>query len=194
MQWKNSSMMTFCIIMSVLYVISTQFFDFNYVSTVVATVVAGFGIFGVWIQLKKETDIKEAEFLMNFNFTFITTEKFVRMEKRLEHARKSGEPMTFTDEERQELIDYLVYLESFAPLVLKKMVRLEVIDDLFGYRFFIAVNNKDVQELELCPEAQYYRGCFKLYQEWKAYRLENNLDIPMDETGLDKWADFGRYI
>ena len=37
------------------------------------------------------------------------------------------------------------------------------VDDLFSYRFFLAMNNKEVQEFELGPEAEYYRGCFKLY-------------------------------
>lgn len=194
MKAKTTSILLLLSILIAAYVISTTQFDYDYISTVVATIVAGLGIFGVWIQLKRDANIKEAEFLMNFNFTFITTDKLVAMEQKLERCRTKGETLTLEGEERQQLIDYLVYLESFAPLVLNKMVRLDVIDDLFGYRYFIAVNNKQVQELELCPEAQYYRGCFKLYQAWKEYRKRCGLPIPMEETALDRTQEYKQYV
>ena len=79
MKRKTTGILLLTTILIAAYVVSTCFFDYSYISTVVATVVAGLGIFGVCIQLKKEADITEAEFLMNFNFTFITTEKFVAL-------------------------------------------------------------------------------------------------------------------
>jgi len=175
------------------YVICACCWDYQYISTIVATVVAAMGILGVCIQLKKDADIKEAEFLTDYNFVFLTTEKFVRMEKRLELSRKTGQSINFTEEDRQDLIDYLVYLESFAPLVLNKMVRLSIVDDLFGYRYFLAVNNREVQDFELCQEAEYYRGCFKLYSVWKEYRKKHDLIIPLEETSLDDWEHFEKY-
>lgn len=85
------------------------------------------------------------------------------------------------------MIDYLVYLESLAPLIINRIVRLNVIDDLFGYRYFIAVNNREVQDMELITkeDAPFYCGCYKLYPIWKEYRLNKCLPIPMEETGLD---------
>lgn len=190
---KTTSVLLLMVILIAGYVASTLYFDYTYVSTVVATVVAAMGIFGVWIQLKKEASIKEAEFLMNFNFTFITTEKLVSMEQKLERCMKQGEKLDLEGENRQQLIDYLVYLESIAPLVLNKMIRLEVIDDLFGYRFFIAVNNEQVQEEELCKDAEYYRGCFKLYKVWSAYREKNGLEIPLKDSALAKSDVYKQY-
>ena len=193
MRRKTTLILLIMVISISVYVVCTSVWDYEYVSTVVATIVATMGIFGVWVQLKKETSIKEAEFLMNYNFTFITTEKFVRIENRLERWRTHQEPLNLKDEERQDIIDYLVYLESFAPLVLNDMVRLDVIDNLFGYRYFIAVNNPEIQQFELFPEADYYRGCFELYPVWKKYRIENSLPIPLKESGLDRWKDFDKF-
>lgn len=193
MRRKTPTLLLIATILISAYIVSTCYFDYSYISTVVATIVAALGIFGVCIQLKKEADITEAEFLMNFNFTFLTTEKFVAMERALEAARKANEPLVVTEENRQDLIDYLVYLESFAPLVLNKMVRLDVVDDLFSYRYFIAVNNEGVQKAELIPEGAYYRGCYSLYRVWKKYRKKKGLDIPMDETALDKVEVFEKY-
>lgn len=191
---KTITILLLMVIFIAIYVVSTLVWDYTYVSTMVATIVATMGIFGVWIQLRKEASIKEAEFLMNFNFTFITTEKFVRMEHRLERCRINNETLRLTEADRQDVVDYLVYLESLAPLVLNKMVRLDVIDDLFGYRFFIAVNNKEIQEFELCPEAQFYRGCYKLYKIWKEYRIRKKLIIPMELNSLDYWTNFDDYV
>lgn len=176
------------VILLAVYVACALTWDYDMVSTIVATAIAAMGIFGVWFQLRKEATIKEAEFLMNFNFAFITNEKFVGIEHLLEKAFQAKKPLVLPEEKRQDLIDYLVYLESLAPLVLNKMVRLNVIDDLFGYRYFIAVNNPGVQEMELCkPEyAPFYRGCYRLYDKWKTYRLKNGLDIPLEETQLDQ--------
>lgn len=193
MKRKTTGVLLAATILIAAYVVSTCFFDYSYISTVVATVVAGLGIFGVCIQLKKEADITEAEFLMNFNFTFITTEKFVALERKLEDARKKNQPLEVTEENRQDLIDYLVYLESFAPLVLNKMVRLDIVDNLFGYRYFIAVNNPGVQKSELLPEGTYYRGCYLLYRAWKKYREDHGLEIPLKDHSLDQCPEFELY-
>jgi len=158
MKAKTTSMLLLLSILIAAYVISTTQFDYDYISTVVATIVAGLGIFGVWIQLKRDANIKEAEFLINFNFTFITTDKLVAMEQKLERCRTKGETLTLEGEERQQLIDYLVYLESLAPLVINRMVHLEIVDNLFSYRYFVAVNNPEIQAFELFPEAEFYRG------------------------------------
>lgn len=86
-------------------------------------------------------------------------------------------------EDYQKLINYLVYLESFVPLILHKQVKLEEVNDLFGYRYFIAVNNPVMQKNELLREQKYYQGCIKAYHKWKNHRLD---DIPMKEYDLEK--------
>lgn len=86
-------------------------------------------------------------------------------------------------EDYQKLINYLVYLESFVPLIIHKQIRLEEVDDLFGYRYFIAVNNPVMQKNELLREQKYYQGCIKEYGEWKGHRSG---DIPMKEYDLEE--------
>ena len=175
------------------YIAALFFIDYDPVSTVASTLVSGLGLIGVCLQLKKDSDIKEAEFLMQYNFSFLTTDKFVKMERRLEDDMTLRAPLVLTADDRQDLVDYLVYLESLAPLILNKQVRLDVIDDLFGYRYFIAVNNPIVQKLELCPGAEYYRGCFRVYQLWSKYRRRHGIVIPREEDALSEWSGFSKY-
>ena len=54
------------------------------------------------------------------------------------------------------------------------------------YRFYLAMNNKEIQEKELCAEYQYYKGCFKLYEEWTKYRKEHRLEILLENNALDQ--------
>ena len=194
---KNHVLLIFMLLVILLavYVAGSLAWDYEKLSTIIATIIAALGIFGVWYELRKDATTKEAEFLMNFNFAFITTDKFVAIEHMLEDTYKNGVTLVLPEEKRQDLIDYLVYLESLAPLVLNKMVRLSVIDDLFGYRYFIAVNNETVQNEELCTNknAPFYCGCYRLYEEWKAYRCKNGLTIPLEKTGLDHHKQYDEF-
>ena len=61
----------------------------------------------------------------------------------------------------QDLVNYLVHLEGVAALVNNGVLRISAINDLMAYRFFIAVNNPVVQELELKPFKEYYKGIYK---------------------------------
>lgn len=179
------------------------------------------GVVLVVVTLRKDKKIKQAEFIMNYNFHFISSEPLIEMERKFENcyqiyrqeafdyknspvdmqlkvhkkllhkmkrivgfapvSNKLPVPVT---RKYQKLINYLVYLESFAPLVLTEQVALEDIDDTFGYRYFIAMNNPIVQTYELLPEADYYCGCLKLYQKWFDYRKQNGKTIPMEWYSL----------
>ena len=84
-------------------------------------------------------------------------------------------------EKYQKIINYLVYLESFVPLLQRKQIGYEEIDDLFGYRYFIAVNNPILQQNELLKYPKYYKGCINAYDAWKSFRED---DIPMAHFDL----------
>jgi len=108
------------------------------------------------------------------------------VEKRAAEMDPLGAPGT---KGRQHLINYLVYLEGLAAVIYNGSMDLSTIDSLFGYRFFIAVNNDLVQEQELVPYAIHYQGIYWLYDTWVKYRvfLEYVLMIQQrsDETAGD---------
>lgn len=84
------------------------------------------------------------------------------------------------NKKHQDLVNYLVHLEGVAALVNNGVLRISAINDLMAYRFFIAVNNPVVQELELKPFKEYYKGIYKLYPEW-AKKLKS---VPLGENEL----------
>ncbi len=122
--------------------------------------------------MKRSKDMEEATFIMEMNNNFISNDKQTRIEHELEkyyaqtlNVKDNPElnlDLDIESKDRQQLVNYLVYMEGLAALVEKGVLRLGVIDDLFAYRFFIAVNNPIVQKTELLPYANYYQVCFKL--------------------------------
>ena len=140
------------------------------------------------LKLSEETErhqdsIEEASFILEYNKSFIQDANMTNVEHLLENqAFYDDKPkMIITSENRQQFVNYLVYLEGLAPLILLNILSLQHIDDLMAYRFFLAVDNVEVQENQLIPYAEYYRGCYKLYKVWKAYREDNELSFPVSD-------------
>lgn len=104
----------------------------------------------------------------------------------------NAEPL-INDKNRQRFINYLAYLEGLAPLIFRDILKLEHIDDLMAYRFFLALNNTELQEDQLFRYPEYYHGCFKLYAIWKSYRTKGGHINPLPEYSLDFWPEFETY-
>lgn len=169
----------------------------------IGQVVAGaVGAIMIIVQLARESDVRkeqasiqEAQFLMDYNQAFIQDANMTNVEYQLETSMKSGyKEEIITDENKQLFINYLVYLEGLAPLILNNVLQLDHIDNLMAYRFFLAINNKEVQEKELMIFPDFYRGCFKLYGVWKKYRKERGYMILQEKQSLDRWLEYEQYI
>lgn len=176
----------------------------NLVAVLIQGIVAGVAASLVFHELRmsvneeaRRRDIEEAQFILQYNQSFIQDENMCQVEALLEkwlRRHKEKEDICIINESNRQLfINYMVYLEGLAALVLRGVLQIEHIDDLMAYRFFLAVNNPEVQRSQLRPYASYYRGCFKLYTIWKQYRIDKNYPILLGEYSLDKWILFNEY-
>lgn len=180
---------------------------FRLAEAIVAAFAAGFVLFQLGADTnaeEKQASVDKAQFITEFNRAFIENEKLNGIESYLESSL-TGAPlgdMKDLSERRSDLVNYLVYLEGFSACILQGILDIEDIDDLFSYRFFLALNHPEVQSQELCFYATYYRGCFKLYDKWLEYRMATpkynaegieNWDIPLFETALCFWRDYEKY-
>lgn len=131
---------------------------------------------------------------MQHNQSFIQDKNMCDVQHLLEEQSHYGrKEEIINDENRQHFVNYLVHLEGLAPLIIEGLLNLEHIEDLLSYRFYLAVNNKELQEKELKPFTDYYRGCFKIYKIWTEYRKKKGYSILLEETSLDKWDKFKIY-
>lgn len=177
-----------------LYLIAAYYSsDVSALSTILTTVTALIAAVAFWMQLKRTENLDEANFIMSLNDQFISNDEMTRIEHALElyynqEAEGHGVALNLVLEREhndcQRLINYLVYMEGLAALIKRNVMHLGVIDDLFAYRFFIAVNNPIVQKFELLPYANYYQGCFKLSEMWTKEWRKTGRPVPLDQYAL----------
>lgn len=142
---------------------------------------------------EQEGRIEEANFILEYNKSFITDLNMAQVESLLEGQVYYGiKGNIITDENRQQFINYLVYLESLAPLILNNVMILDHIDDLLAYRYFLAVNNVEIQEDQLLKFAEFYRGCFKVYKQWKEYRIQHGRDIISESANPERLRELDK--
>lgn len=150
---------------------------------------------------KHQVDVEKAEFVLKYNQAFIENERLTNIEKYLETmlTKERFEEIDLR-KHRQDLVNYLVHLEGFASCIHSGVLDFDNIDNLFAYRFFLAMNHPKVQDLELIPYATYYQGCYQLYDKWLEYRMlsgkysaEKSWDIPLCETMLCYHEEYEKY-
>lgn len=176
------------------------FGDIPNLSDIVTTATALVAAVAIWLELKQEKSLNEAEFVMELNSQFVNNPVMVKVEHKLEiyyYYWKMNDgnnvsnlhldlDLDIKESDRQDLVNYLVYLEGLAAMVRSGVIHLEAIDDLFAYRFFIAVNNPVVYETELKEYADYYQGCFWLREEWTNRWQKSGRRIPLVKYDVNR--------
>lgn len=163
--------------------------------TIVTVLTAIVGAFGIWLELNKEQEINQASFILEIHSNFyalggkgsMLTADF---EKRLDDDFAGKEKLQLTEKDSEMVVQYLVWVKTLASLINRKTIKISAIDDLFAYKFFIAVNNPQVQAMELVPYASAYKGIYKAHKDWKKYRLRQGQEIYNEETDLSKAENY----
>lgn len=186
------------VILLIIYISLMLFVDIPEFYDRITTATAIIAAVVLWLQIHRAEKLNEANFIMNLNHQFISNAEMTKIESELEayyNADCRGESailnlnLSSTDvhSDRQTLINYLVYLESLSSIVKTNVLHLGVIDDLFAYRFFIAINNPVVQTEELIPYEEFYKGCFWLCKEWTNELNHKRIEVPLSNYTLLKW-------
>lgn len=147
----------------------------------VMTALAAFGgALAIWYELHRTKQISRATFVMNLDDLFQRHDEIYGALNELEHKR--SDQTVESDTVRAELISsrselaevtsYLTFFEAVYRLLRAKLIQIDELDDLYGYRFFLAVHNREIQEKELVPDRDHYRTVFMLYREWVGYRAK----------------------
>ena len=84
-----------------------------------------------------------------------------------------------------EISNYLTFFETFYLLIVRNIIDISMIDDLFGYRFFLAVHNPCVQARKLVKSPENFPNIYKLEKLWLNYRKKHKLPIYHEERSLE---------
>lgn len=143
----------------------------------VATLIgAATGFVKLIYESNKTRKLKEAEFMSQLNRDYITNPHICKLFEKLEHDyRYKDRPSAITgDDDVLSMVIYFTFFETLYDMIKKKIIKIENVDDLFGYRFFVFLHNKTIQDIELTNKIVMasYVNIFKLYDLWLRYRLK----------------------
>jgi len=179
-------------LLAVIYLCGKYIFGLDWFSELFATLIAIVAAVAFWLEYNENKLLNEAQFITDLNEQFLANEKMSNMEWELEifynHYRKNELSEEYLKEfrdkydlnnpQRQNLVNYLVHLEGIAALIKNGIVHIDMIDDLMSYRYFLAMNNPVIQELELLAYPDYYKGCIGIYDEWTKHMVEKEKTTP----------------
>lgn len=159
--------------------------------SIITIITAIVGAFGIWLELNKEQEINQASFILTINSDFYAlggkgTMYAADLEKMLDEDFAGVKKLELKPDHNVMVVQYLVWLKTLSSLINRRMIKISAIDDLFSYKFFIAVNNPQIQQMELLPYKTAYKGIFKAHKVWKKYRERHGLEIYNEATDLSK--------
>lgn len=195
---KNGRIITvLSVFLLVLSLIGTIFLEDNIASKIfnaVTVVTAVAGAIALFVQFKKDKQINEASFIFDFSASFYDQYNCSDIVQLLDdYADKKVDTIDY-DKNIAIIVRYMQWIESISAIIDEKTIQLKSIDQVLGYRFFIIVNNKEIQEKELIPYRLHYIGTFKLYKKWYEYKKSHNLPVPLEENSLHLHKEFDELI
>lgn len=168
----------------------------SYIDTL-AKIAATGGLLGLFYQFMREKDLNEADFILRINQSFITNPDISRIYKILEESKLAKQKENpFKVDDIIDMANYLSFLGPFYDLIDRKIVHLEAIDPVLAYRFFLATNNRFMQEMLLCVEGKEvaWQAVYMLHKNWKSYRNKNKKEVWQKEYDLSKTPAFKKTI
>lgn len=145
-----------------------------------------------FIQFKKDKNINQANFILNYGKYFHEVKGNDEINEKLEKYQ-SGQKDIFDERDNMGIINCLVWCEGLSVLVQDNTLELSKIDNLFSYTFFLIVNNEYIQKHELVDNAEYYKGIYALHKIWSDYKKETKQPILNADTDLSKTKRYKEY-
>lgn len=136
------------------------------------------GTIFIAVELKNGQDVTCSEMLINLNNYFHDSDRLMKVYQVLEDCEMDGD---YSDEKWKdissvEVAQYCTFFENLYMLHRHHIAHIEDLDDLFGYRFFLFMNNPYIQEHYLLPTSSSYVQLFELCQIWTRHRKSESKD------------------
>ena len=169
-------------------------FSSDTISLVVSTLEASGLIVSLFIAIRQLADSKEiarADFLVELNNSFINNEGNLQLYTALQNCVDSkcqhkssgcGEGKCAVNLPKVVVSNYLTFFETVYLLICNGVITLEMIDDLFAYRFFLAIHSEFVQQEKLATQPENFKNIFCLEYKWLKYREETAHKIDKAES------------
>ena len=160
------------------FVVFIAVFAFLYISNcntaieILSLTFAFGGLLGLLLQLKDSKDFNEGSFITQLNDSFNNNEAIQRIYRKLQ----MNEPIS--DSDTPDIVAYLTYFETVWVLLKKNILDFDTLDNLFSYRFFLAVTNPDIQRISLIRYDSEYINLYMLEKKWSEYAASHSFFKP----------------
>lgn len=176
-------------------IVSFIFEDVDKMVTMVTTITAVIGAFAIYVQIRKSKLIGQSSFTIEMSKYLYEIEEISDLIHKLGRSDVvENKQYVITEKDRPGVLKYLNYLKTIATLINSKVVSIETINDVFAYEFFIIVNNKSVQDLEIRPYSQFYQDLFMLYKKWHKFRMKEGTSIVGEESDLILTPEYQAFL
>lgn len=191
---KSKNIIYIALTLIILGLLSTLLMDDSLadkIATIITMITAIIGAVALFIQFKKDKDVNQAEFIINYGKYYYEVNETNEIERKLEYYGQN--PDIFEEKDKMGIIKSLVWCEGLSVLIQKNVIDLSLVDNLFSYRFFMLVHNPYIQNCEIKPYKEYYKGIFALHKIWCDYKRKTNQIILGEENSLEKVEDYELY-
>lgn len=183
---------TLLIVMGV--VVSSIFTNYSsLIASLTTTITAIIGAVALFIQFKKDKQVNQAEFILEFGKEFYDTYNLARLQSKIEHAEED-KSIQLDSSDTDDIIHYLTWCEELANLVEQNVIKISQFENIFSYRFFLITNNKFVQETELVPYHFDWNGVYRLHYQWCKYKRKHGIRIQHEDQSLEKTSCYQEHI
>ena len=140
-------------------------------------------------EIHRSKNLAEADFIVNLNQTFVTNDDYKAVYEYCEHPKNHEPPKT------SQISNYLTFFETFYLLYERGILKMSMVNDLFGYRFFLVIYNPTIQAKKLSKVPDNFHNILKLEKLWLKYRKSKKMpfyqlegSIPLIEAiGKEKY-------
>lgn len=164
------------------------------VISVITTFTAIIGAVALFYQFKRDKNLNEASFLVEYSQQFYSTYDCAELMNELESCRVNPDYKLDVEKYYPKIVGYLEWLETLASLINVGALQIPKIDNVMSYRYFLIVNNKQVQDGELLRNREFYRSIYELYPVWTAYKKKHKLPIIFEENDLSKTEGYREFM
>ncbi len=139
------------------------------------------GTIFIAVELKNGQDVTCSEMRINLNNYFHDSDRLMKVYQVLEDCEMEGDYSyeKWESVSSVEVAQYCTFFENLYMLHRHHIANIEDLDDLFGYRFFLFMNNPYIQEHYLLPTSSSYVQLFELCQIWTRHRKSESKDKTM---------------
>lgn len=170
-----------------------KIFNYRINDSMIAVIIAALSLI---YEINKSKKLNEAEFLIHLNSLFITNDDYKQVYNLLSVYDFESEPDYHKEISNCDISNYLTLFETFYILLRRKVIDINLLDDLFAYRFFLAVHNPYIQRKKLAISPRNFKNIFRLERRWLKYRLDAELkdNYFLESYHLIYRSSFDKYL